>query len=193
MNHDSGTASEGVDFPAISGSGTIPAGSTSVTIPISSTEDTTYEEAEIYNVHIYCTSGCYAQDFTGEVTIGNDDSPPTITISSPTVPEGNDSIFVINLSQASGVDVRFNFATADGTAISASDYYSTSGSYGHIDAGETSTEIYVTTIADAITEANETYTLNLTGITYASPSSHHRHCNHQKTRVDNIRYHSNRR
>ena len=99
----------------------------------------------------------------GVGTITDNDATPKLSISSPTITEGNngtvDLIFTVTLSVASGQTVTVNYATADGTA-NATDYNSTSGSL-TFNAGETSKTITVSILGDAFPELKKTFSLNL--------------------------------
>ena len=71
-----------------------------------------------------------------------------------------DVIFTVSLSEATTVDVVFDYSTSDGTAIAGSDYTATSGTL-PIAAGETTGEIKVVVLEDSLDENNETLNLNL--------------------------------
>src|SRR3989442_7796277 len=63
--------------------------------------------------------------------IANDDGVPSLSINDVTVTEGNsgttDAVFNVSLSAPSGQSITVNYATADGTALSRSDYIAGSG------------------------------------------------------------------
>jgi hypothetical protein len=96
--------------------------------------------------------------------------PPTFSISDVTVIEGNNStvnaVFTASLSSASGQTVTVNYATADGTATAGSDYQSVSSSL-TFNPGVTSLNVNVPVIGDTLNEANESFTVNLSGATNA--------------------------
>ena len=57
------------------------------------------------------------------------DADPTLSINDVNVNEGDGSAtFTVTLSEPSGVDTTFDYATADGTAIAPGDYNSVNGS-----------------------------------------------------------------
>jgi len=90
---------------------------------------------------------------------------PTISIASVSKVEGStlgttSLVFTVTLSQSSTGVVSMNYMTADGTALSASDYTSTSATLS-IPAGSTSGMITVLVNADNVFEANETLSLTL--------------------------------
>ena len=122
---------------------------------------------------------------TGNVTLGagaatgtivDDDATPTLSITSPSAPEGNagSSVmnFVVSLSAVSGQDVTFTRATADGSATTANnDYVAVTSALATIPAGQLSLTIPVTINGDTAFEGNETFSVNLTGITNATPGT----------------------
>ena len=98
----------------------------------------------------------------------SDDSPPA--------PEGNAGTsvmnFVVSLSAVSGQDVTFTRATADGSATTANnDYVAIGAALATIQAGQLSLTIPVTINGDTAFEGNETFSVNLTGITNATPGT----------------------
>ena len=109
-------------------------------------------------------------------TIVDDDATPTLSITSPSAPEGNAGTsvmnFVVSLSAISGQDVTFTRATADGSATTANnDYVAIGAALATIQAGQLSLTIPVTINGDTAFEGNETFSVNLTGITNATPGT----------------------
>ncbi len=94
---------------------------------------------------------------------------PTLSVSDASVTEGNSGTvlanFTVTLSAPATSDVTVNYATANGTATSGSDYTATSGTL-TIPVGSTSGTIAVPVIGDLANESNETFFVNL-----SSPSS----------------------
>ena len=107
------------------------------------------------------------------VTITDDDAPPSLSVSDPSVAEGNSGTasltFTVTLSVASGKTVTVEYATADGTATSGSDYTAKSGTLTFAP-GETTKTVTVTVTGDTTTEASETVLLNLSGAVNATIS-----------------------
>ncbi len=92
---------------------------------------------------------------------------PALAISGATLAEGNsgtnDLMFTVSLDPASANTVIVNYATANGTALSAganADYVSTSGQLTFL-AGETNKTISVGIRGDTTYETNETFFVNL--------------------------------
>jgi len=94
---------------------------------------------------------------------------PTLAIDDVSVAEGDsgskNAVFTVSLSEASGSDVTFNYATADDSAKEPADYTSSSGA-GTITAGSTSTTISVPVKGDTVDEPDESFKVNL-----SSPSN----------------------
>ena len=91
---------------------------------------------------------------------------PDITINNVSISEGDSGTktvdFTVALSAANNFQiVTVNYATADGTASSPSDYQSTSGQL-MFNPGETSKPVTVTIVGDTTLESNETFFVNLT-------------------------------
>ena len=81
-----------------------------------------------------------------------DDAPPVL--------EGETAEFVVRLSAASGRVVAVSYATADGTARAGSDYRSRSGRL-RFEPGETARTVTVPALEDGVSEAEETFTVEL--------------------------------
>lgn len=96
---------------------------------------------------------------------------PSLSINDVSVTEGNSATttatFTVTLSPAATGVVNVNYSTANGTAVSASDYVSTSGTLTFA-AGETTKTIVVTINGDTTTESNETFVINLSAASGAS-------------------------
>jgi hypothetical protein len=107
-------------------------------------------------------------DGSGTGTILNDDAA-TITITNPTVTEGDvpntvTATFTVNMSNPSDANVSVNYMTLDGSAtIANNDYLSTSGTH-TFTPGQTSKTVAVTVNGDCGIEPNETYLLRLSGL-----------------------------
>jgi subtilisin family serine protease len=93
---------------------------------------------------------------------------PTLSIANVTLAEGNAGTasftFTVSLSPASSDTVTVNYAMADGSAGSGSDYTSQTGTL-TFDPGQTSQTITVDVSGDTAYEPNETFFVNLSGAT----------------------------
>ena len=133
------------------------------------TPNHTYTNSGTYTVKLIVTDkdGAVTQDtFTTTVL-----RPPSLTISDRTVVEGDDgtvtALFTVTLSEASTRPVTVGYTTADGTAIAGTDYSVTNGSL-TFTPGQTSQTIAVQVAGDRLDEFDETFFLNLSGVTNAT-------------------------
>ena len=121
-----GTATEGGDYVAQSGTLTFNPGETSKNITVVVSGDTLNEANETFFVNFSNAVNAIIANGQGLGTITNDDSLPTISINDSGVIEGNTGtvtvVFTVTLSSTSGRTVAVNFITANGTATAGSDY-----------------------------------------------------------------------
>jgi hypothetical protein len=116
------------------------------------------------------------RDSQGIATIRNDDDPPFISINDVSLLEGNGGqtnfVFTVQLSAATFQTVSFNYATANGTATTASnDYVQRSGQLTFAP-DETSKTITVPVVGDGIREPDpETFFVDITNVVNADAGS----------------------
>src|SRR6185295_313311 len=92
----------------------------------------------------------------------DNDEPPSVTVGSLTVAENGGSATVpVTLSAPSGLEVRVDYATVDGTAKAGSDYTAASATL-VFPAGTTSQTVPVAVLNDALDENDETFSVALT-------------------------------
>jgi hypothetical protein len=166
-----GTATGGSDFIGVSaGTLTLAAGSTSASIAVTVNGDWAYEGNETFSVEITNGAGLNLADPAGLVTINNDDVAASIQTTASTT-EGNSGTktitLTVTLSGPASATVTVNYATANGTAIAGSDYVAKTGTLTFA-AGVTSQSFTITINGDTAKEANETFAVNLTGVTNGS-------------------------
>ncbi|MDP2344935.1 MAG: Calx-beta domain-containing protein [Deltaproteobacteria bacterium] len=167
VNTTAGTA-VAADFTAIVASArTIPAGSTTATITVATTDDALDELDEAFTVALSAISNATGATTTATGTLIDNDAAPSLSIGDAVVTEGGTASFTVTLSAISGSNVNFLANTANGTTVAA-DFTALAASARSIAAGATTTTITVTTLEDARDEANETFTLTLSGIDNAS-------------------------
>lgn len=158
-----GTASAGSDYLAASGTVTFTPGQTSRSVTITVYGLTAAEADETFFINLANPTNAAIHDAQGQGTILNDDT--SITISDVTVAEGPDGLgtatLSVNLSAAVAHEVRVQYATANGTASSGSDYVQSAGTVVFAP-GQTSQLVTVHTIGDSRDEADETINVNLT-------------------------------
>ncbi|MCR6568994.1 Calx-beta domain-containing protein, partial [Acinetobacter baumannii] len=169
---DTGTALEynnGSGWVAVPVGGvTFAAGQTSVQVRVSVTDDNIDEVNETFNLTATVTSGTTANtSAVGVGTIVDNDPAPVLNISGPaTINEtAGTATYTVTLTGNTSLPVTVNYATANGTATSGTDYTSTSGTLTFAP-GETSKTIIVPILNDHTIENSENYT-----ITLSSPSN----------------------
>jgi len=167
-----GTATAGSDYTATNGTLNIAIGATSGTVTVPVLGDTAIEADETFTLVLTAPANATVTGGTITGTIINDDFP-TISIADVSVSEGStlgttNMDFTATLSAASPVDVTVDYATTDGTALSASDYTAANATLTII-AGNTTGTITVLVGADQTTfESNETLALTLSNPTAAT-------------------------
>ncbi|RYD21545.1 MAG: hypothetical protein EOP88_11010, partial [Verrucomicrobiaceae bacterium] len=166
-----GTATNGSDYTTLTGSVTIPAGAMTVTIPVEVLNDSIVEELETVSLTL---TGFTARDpdislgatLTASAVISDDD------VAAVTIAKINDGaetnsptngLFRVTQSAASSIATVVTY-TVGGSATSGSDYTALTGSV-TIAAGQTTADISLAVLNDAIVEGTETVTVTLTGFT----------------------------
>src|SRR5204863_6292114 len=142
-----GTAKAGQDYQAASGTLFFPIGTSQQTVTVLVNGDTTVEPDETFALNVNIVGG---ESATGIGTIVNDDVP-VITVSSPSVTEGNSGTtalaFAVTLTTPAAVQIQATYATANGTATAGSDYQPASGTL-IFNPGETAKIVNVTVNGD---------------------------------------------
>jgi large repetitive protein len=153
------------DFDAASGSKLFPANSstaagavTKVPITITVKADLLDEVDETMKLELLNNTDVVVRTATG--TIRNDDDNSKLAVSDASADEPGTMTFTVTLSQASGREVKVNWATADGTATAGADYSAGSGALTFAP-GDTAKTIDVAVLGDTTTEENETVKVNL--------------------------------
>ncbi|MEO8425286.1 MAG: Calx-beta domain-containing protein, partial [Actinomycetota bacterium] len=171
-----GSASFASDFDPAGGTLVFAPGETSKQVAVQVTGDTLAESNEKFSVNLSNATGATIRDAIGLGTITDDDSGgppanPSFTIANVTVTEGNsgtvNAVFTPTLSGPSANTVTVNYATAPGSATAPADYTSTSGTL-TFNPGETSLQVIVLVQGDTVGEANETFSVNLSGASNAT-------------------------
>ncbi|RYX84532.1 hypothetical protein EON83_09270 [bacterium] len=181
---NNGTAIADSDFTLPTGNVlTFPAGTIgplNIVVPVIA--DRLNEDDETFSVLLSAPTGARIGVGSAIGTIVNDDAIPSLTIrdvagleTGDPPPQGQTQgprilQFPVNLSAASGKDVTFSFQTVGAgngntyTAISGVDFIPVQGQV-TIPAGQTTTTVNVTVVADTLDEDNETFGLTLTNVT----------------------------
>ena len=158
------TATAGLDYTAQSGILTFSPGQVSKTITIPISGDLLNEINETFQINLTNPVNATISDAQGIGTITDNDPIPSFRINDVTLAEGNsgtkNATFTVSLSAPSGRTTSVDFATANGTARSTSDYTATSGTLTFAP-GETAKTINVAIAGDTMVEPNETFLVNL--------------------------------
>ncbi|MBU8874849.1 hypothetical protein KQ910_13820 [Reyranella sp. MMS21-HV4-11] len=169
-----GTATSGSDYVAASGNLTFAAGETSKTLQVTVNGDTAAEGNEAFTVRLANAAGATIADGSATGTLTNDDAAatlPALSVGDVSLREGDSGtaelMFVVTLDRAANGPVTVNYATANGTASAGSDYAALTGTLTFA-AGETSKMVHVAVNGDIAVEANETFSLTLSGATGAT-------------------------
>ena len=172
---NSATAASG-DYITTFDTLTFAPGETSKIIPVVIKGDIVDESNESFFVSLFSPINATVLNATGVGIIVDDDpaAPPTtsfIQIGSPTTVEGTGGasslVFPVSLFPASASTVTVNFATADSSAVTPSDYTSQSGTL-TFTAGQTTKNITVAVVSDSIDENDEIMVVNLSALTGAT-------------------------
>jgi hypothetical protein len=176
-----GTALSPGDYSAVSGTLTFASNESTKTVTVSTVGDSVVESNETLTLTLSgATGGATISDAQGTGTINDDDVAPTcggisFTISSnAAVTEGVNSVFTVTKSGTTSNSCSVNYATANGSAISGSDYTAKSGTLTFTSAQNSQT-VSVVTIDDPDVEDAETFSMSLSsptgGSTIGTPGS----------------------
>lgn len=172
-----GNATPGDDYVAVTSKQvTFNTGSVYAYAPVLINGDELNELDEYFKVQLSHTRNVYISDGEAEGFIGNDDRAPALTISDAQITEGpaqgapagtKNLTFTVTLSKASGQTVTVNYATADGTARSTSDYVAENGVLRFLPNTGLTRQISITINGDTLVEGDETLFVLLSGATTA--------------------------
>ena len=165
---DSATA--GPDYTADTGTLTFDPGDLSKTISVTIKDDSTGEGSEAFTVTLSNASNASIGDGSATGTITDNEQTPTLSIADASATEGSPVAFTVTLSPVAAGDVTVGYATSDGTATTdtnhadGADYTAPAANASlTIPAGQGSATISVPTGDDQVFEADETFTLTLSG------------------------------
>ena len=168
-----GTATLGEDFTLPEATVVIPAGASGASLDLSPVGDALYEGPETVELQLQGAVGADADPgaSTSVLTIADDDAAPVVafTVGSSSAGEGvvDPQVIEVTLSEVSGLPASVEFAVT-GDATEGVDYVLGSASPLVIAAGQTSAQIPITVLDDALDEADESVTLSLGGTTDAT-------------------------
>ena len=171
-----GTALAGTDYTAATGTLTFLAGSLREVIAVATIEDQEGEADETFTVELSAASGAVLGDSTGKGTITDDDGGtgttpkdtlPEMSIADGSAEEGGTVELAVTLDKASDEAVTVEYRTVAGTALAGTDYTAATGTLTFA-AGSRREVIAVATIEDQEGEADETFTVELSGASGAT-------------------------
>ena len=162
-----GTASSGADYTAPSGTLTLDAGAASGTITVSVLADSVLDADETLAVTLTgasTTAGEVTADSSAAETTISDTGTVTVSVASDgAVTEGEQATFTVALSGAVPSAVAVGWSTSDGTATAGDDYLAVSSTVRFAADSTASQTLTVSTLTDMLAEAEETFTVTLTG------------------------------
>jgi hypothetical protein len=157
------SATAGTDYTANSGTLTFvgTAGETQ-SISITTLDDATPESSEQFFVNLTnATNSVTIADNQGVVTLTDNDAAASISINDISIVEGNNAILTVTLDNPVSSGFTVDYTTQNNSATAGTDYTANSGTLTFVGtAGETQS-ISITTLDDAIIEANEQFFVNL--------------------------------
>ena len=157
-----GTALEGTDYDAASGTLTFGSGTTRRTIEVRTREDTADEPNETFTVTLSSPSGATLRDAGAVGTIIDEVAPdhagPALTVSNARAREGEILRFPVILTPPGSETVTVDYQTASGTAVEGLDYIAARGRL-TFKPGIAQQTVEIQTRKDNIDESNENLTL----------------------------------
>jgi subtilisin family serine protease len=161
---EDGTATSPADYLAASGTLNFAPGVASRAIQIAIVGDALNEDDETFRVVLSNPVGIALSRAAATGTIVNNDPLPSLSVADVRLAEGNSGTknlrFKMTLNKPSGRDVRFNIATAPGTATPGVDYTAVSGTL-VIPAGAKQANFDVPILGDTEIEPDETFLVTL--------------------------------
>ena len=165
----SAIASSG-DYTAITGGrATFTVGATAQTITVMTTEDFDPENTESFELVLTNPTGGIAIAPGSASTLGYilDDDGPVVSVANATANEADGTItFAVSMDKTASADVEVAYTTDNIIAVASEDFTLSPDTL-TITMGQTTGTIVATIINDGIDEPNETFALNLTGISGA--------------------------
>lgn len=157
----SGQDSLGNNSGLPSGTATFAEGETTVTVTINIAADTNIEPSEAFTLHVAPKySSVNSQDFTAKIV--GDDEGYSVTASTYTVVEGNESNPVIKVSfirsgSTSAADLQYVLRGTSGDATDANDFGIAASGTVHFDEGQEICILELPIVADSLYEASEQF------------------------------------
>lgn len=164
-----GSATNGADYTAASGTLTFAPGQTSQPVLVAITQDSIDEIDESFTITLSNPDNATIATAQADMTITDNDGPPTISISDNSTADesASNASLTVSLSAASERDISVSYVSSDGTATQSSDYSAVSGTL-NFASGITVQTIQIPVLADSEDEANETVNITLSNPVNAS-------------------------
>ena len=157
----SGTAIAETDYSTVGTTLTFASNETTKTWYVPTLQDSLDENNEQFNFNIHgATGGATISRATGIGTITDDE--PSFAISDGLGTEGGTVVFTVTKTGPGAGNI--NYVTANGTALSGSDYTAASATLSFA-SGEASKQVVISTINDSVQEIDETFAISLSGAT----------------------------
>ena len=157
-----GSASEGADYRAASGTLAIAPGSPGDTIWVTVVNDRLHEHDETLEMVLSNPRFAVPGDLLATGTIRDDDVEPGIRVADASGLEDAGRLeFVVTLEAVAGRELNWEFQTWDGSAVAGEDYEARTGTV-VFDAGDTRKTIPITILDDFIDEVEEDFHIRLT-------------------------------
>ena len=158
-------ATPGQDYTSTSGTLTIAARATEATTTVPLLEDSLDENTETFWLRLSNPVGSIVVDGTATGTVNDDDPLPEISIADAGATEGGALVFEVSLTPVSGRTVTVPWTTQArpagmGAASPGSDYTQASGTL-TFSPGTTTAQVEVVSLPDDVTEADETFLVQL--------------------------------
>ncbi|MGI8982308.1 MAG: Calx-beta domain-containing protein [Pirellulaceae bacterium] len=170
VNTTGGTATADVDYNNINSFVDVvfAPGTTTQTLAVPTFEDANDEPNETFQLNVLSAINATVADGLAIGTITDDDATPIVSINDVTLFEGNAGttpfVFTISLTNPSSQAITVTYTTNDGTAtVADADYLDNDGSVTFAP-GQTSQTVTVLVNGDLKFEADETFTVTITGI-----------------------------
>jgi hypothetical protein len=161
----SGSAIAGVNFVALTGTVTIPAGAVSADIDVQPILTTTFTADKVLTVTLVPQAGVASNGNDTDTLTITEVPPPVVTAANvsgnePLFGTPGNMVFTIALSKAWGVPVSVPVSTSNGTAVAGVNYVSTQQTVTFA-VGQTTATVSVPLIGDLQNKANLTLFLNI--------------------------------
>ncbi len=156
-----GSAQAPGDFTQVAGTLSIPVGETTATVDVPLVDDALDEDVESFSLALANPQEAQLGTAVGIATLLDNDAAPGVWAADLSIDEAaGDAILSVQLDAPSGLPVAVSWATVAGTATASVDYRGASGQL-RFAPGETTQQVVVPILDDALDEPDETLALEL--------------------------------